>query len=70
MRTPCKLSPVFKDYLWGGQRLRTVFGKQTDLSPLAESWELSVHKDGPCVVARDVYKRQVLEILARAAADP
>ena len=34
MRTPFKLRPAFKDYLWGGQRLRTVFGKQTDLSPL------------------------------------
>ena len=51
MRTPFKLRPAFKDYLWGGQRLRTVFGKQTDLSPLAESWELSVHKDGPSIVA-------------------
>lgn len=51
MREPLKLAPAFKDYLWGGERLRTVFGKKTDLSPLAESWELSVHRDGPCRIA-------------------
>lgn len=41
-----KISPVFKDYIWGGTRLRDEFGKNTDITPLAESWELSCHKDG------------------------
>ena len=44
--TPVKLSPAFKDYLWGGERLKTEFNKHTDMTPLAESWELSAHKDG------------------------
>ena len=48
---PVKLTPAFKDYLWGGERLKTEFYKQTDLTPLAESWELSAHKDGQSVVA-------------------
>jgi mannose-6-phosphate isomerase len=43
---PIKLNPAYKDYLWGGDKLKTNFGKNTDLSPLAESWELSAHKDG------------------------
>ncbi len=46
MRYPLRLSPVFKDYLWGGERLKTEYHKQTDQSPLAESWELSCHPDG------------------------
>ncbi len=41
-----KLYPECKDYLWGGERLKTVFGKITDKTPCAESWELSFHKDG------------------------
>ena len=50
-KRPVKLSPAYKDYLWGGERLKTYYGKQTELSPLAESWELSVHKDGQSIVA-------------------
>ena len=37
---PLKLAPAFKDYLWGGERLKSEYGKHTRLSPLAESWEL------------------------------
>ena len=42
-----KLTPSCKDYLWGGSRLRTDFGVQSDLAPLAEAWVLSCHPDGP-----------------------
>ncbi len=48
---PVKLSPAFKDYLWGGNKLKTDFGKKTDLLPLAESWELSAHRDGESTVS-------------------
>jgi len=41
-----KLYPECKDYLWGGEKLKTKYGKQTDKTPCAESWELSFHKDG------------------------
>ena len=40
-----KLSPVLKDYLWGGEKLKTLFGRKKD-GIIAESWEISVHKDG------------------------
>ena len=48
---PVKLSPAFKDYLWGGEKLKSEFNKKCDLTPLAESWELSAHKDGQSVVS-------------------
>ena len=41
-----KLYPEFKDYIWGGEKLKTKYGKQTEKTPCAESWELSFHKDG------------------------
>ncbi|MBE6596792.1 MAG: class I mannose-6-phosphate isomerase [Ruminococcaceae bacterium] len=45
---PQKLYPAFKNYIWGGERLKEEYRKVTDLSPCAESWELSFHKDGEC----------------------
>lgn len=48
---PFKLLPAFKDYLWGGTKLKTEFNKKTDLEKVAESWELSTHKDGESVIA-------------------
>ncbi len=53
MRIPWKLLPAGKDYLWGGTRLREEFGKQIDLTPLAETWECSTHPDGQSRLASD-----------------
>ncbi len=42
-----KLYPECKDNIWGGVKLKEKYGKITDKNPVAESWELSFHKDGP-----------------------
>ena len=54
-KEPLRLLPAFKDYLWGGQRLRREFGKETDMNPLAESWELSCHEAGLSVIENGVH---------------
>ena len=41
-----KLIPAYKSIIWGGKKLKSEYGKITELSPLAETWELSFHKDG------------------------
>ncbi len=41
-----KLTPAFKDYLWGGVKLREIYGKNCDFDKVAESWELSTHPAG------------------------
>lgn len=46
-----KLEPAFKDYIWGGTRLRDEYGKNCDYDKVAESWELSCHKDGASVIS-------------------
>lgn len=51
-----KLEPAFKDNLWGGTKLRTVFGKKCDYDIIAESWELSAHPDGPSRIANGRYR--------------
>ena len=56
-----KLIPTGKDYLWGGTRLRDEYGKKINMTPLAESWECSVHPDGPSFVANGQYKGKTLK---------
>lgn len=56
-----KLMPTGKDYLWGGTRLREQYGKKIDLTPLAETWECSVHPDGPSYIANGMYKGKTLK---------
>lgn len=55
-----KLIPAFKDYIWGGTKLKTTYGKQSDLDIVAESWELSTHPDGPSIVANGEYAGKTL----------
>ena len=45
-----KLTPACKDYLWGGTKLRDVYGKKCDYEKVAESWELSTHSAGQSVI--------------------
>ncbi|MDR3022276.1 MAG: class I mannose-6-phosphate isomerase, partial [Clostridiales bacterium] len=42
-----KLYPYIKDYIWGGQKLIQSFHKAGGTARIAESWEFSVHNDGP-----------------------
>ena len=41
-----KLSPAFKDYLWGGNRLSEIYGFGESGQRIAESWQLSAHMAG------------------------
>ncbi len=58
---PLKLTPAYKDYLWGGTTLKTKFNKSTDLDPVAESWELSCHKDGHSTVCGGEFDGKTLD---------
>ena len=61
---PFLLRPTGKDYLWGGSRLNDDFGKDINMSPLAETWECSTHKDGPSYAANGAFQGMTLsEIL-------
>ena len=55
-----KLNAPCKDYIWGGNRLREEYGKVSDADKIAESWELSCHKDGQSVIANGKDKGKTL----------
>lgn len=56
-----KLSPVFKDYIWGGTRLRDDFKMETDIDPVAEGWMLACHKDGMNTIDGGEYDKKALK---------
>lgn len=41
-----RLTPALKDYLWGGYKLKDLFGRDNGGKKISESWEVSVHPDG------------------------
>ena len=61
MNKAFKVKPVFKDYLWGGQKLISKLHKDTKINPCAESWELSTHKDGLSFCDEGEYKGKTLK---------
>jgi mannose-6-phosphate isomerase len=48
---PLTFTPALKDYIWGGRNLEELYGRQLPpTGPIAESWEISGHPNGPAVV--------------------
>jgi len=41
MLYPLKFTPILKDKIWGGSKLKNIFGKDATTDKLGESWELS-----------------------------
>ena len=63
---PMKLQPAFKDYLWGGNKMKELYNKQSGLAVTAESWELSCHPDGGSRVENGKYTNMLLaDVLAQ-----
>lgn len=55
-----KLAPTYKDYLWGGTRLKSDFGFETALDIVAEGWMLSCHKDGENTILNGPHRGETL----------
>lgn len=47
---PMLFTPVYKDYIWGGDRIITKFSRDEEPGIYAESWEVSDREDGMSVV--------------------
>ena len=60
---PLFFEPVYKDYIWGGTKLKTVFNKNTPFDKTAESWEIASNKNGESIVKSGIYKSKTISEL-------
>ena len=49
------LKPALKETIWGGNKLKSEFKMESDLSNIAEAWMLSCHEDGESTVIGGEY---------------
>ncbi len=61
---PLLFTPVYKDYIWGGQRLAACYNRLGTPAICAESWEISAHADGMSHVSNGPLAGQSLAALA------
>jgi len=54
------LTPVFKEMIWGGERLSTVFHYDIPCERTGECWAISAHPNGDCVIASGAYAGKTL----------
>lgn len=63
MQEPMFLKPVFQEKIWGGIRLRSVFGFDIPNDKIGEDWAISAHPHGVSVVENGEYQGQKLDEL-------
>lgn len=60
-KEPIFLKPIFKDYIWGGQKLKAIFNKEVENEECtAESWEVSTNSNGETKIKNGKYKDKTL----------
>lgn len=57
------LEPVFKQMIWGGNRLETEFSYDIPGDDTGECWAISAHPNGDCVVREGIYRGKSLSQL-------
>jgi len=63
--TPLRFQPLFRRYVWGGQRLGTLLNKPIGAETCAESWEIVDHGADQSVVAAGPLAGKSLQQLLR-----
>lgn len=67
---PLTFTPVLRDYIWGGRRLATLYGRSLPPGAIAESWEISGHPAGSTAADAGWWAgRSLPEILAELGRD-
>ncbi len=57
------LEPVFKERIWGGQKLKTRFGYELPYEKTGECWAISAHPNGSSIIKNGRFKGRTLQDL-------
>jgi len=60
---PLRFNPIFKDRIWGGTKLKTVFNKQILSEKTGESWEISTVPNDVSIINNGFFKDKNLNEL-------
>lgn len=60
MSEPLFLKGVLQEKIWGGSKLKDVFGYDSPSDKTGELWAISAHKNGPATVSSGKYEGQTL----------
>ena len=65
MLYPLFFEPVYKNIIWGGRNLETVFNRTLPPGAIAESWDVCCHKNGMSIVSNGPLKGKKLDELMK-----
>lgn len=57
------MNPVFTHNIWGGTKLRDVFGYKIEGDDIGECWGIAAHPNGTCTIANGTYQGEKLSDL-------
>ncbi len=58
---PIRFKPIYKELIWGGEKLREEYGKSDAPKMTGESWEISMVEDNISVVSNGFLKGNTLQ---------
>lgn len=67
---PIKFNPIYKEKVWGGNKIKTLFGRNITLENVGESWEIAAVNDSISIVQNGVLKgKSLLELINNFTSD-
>jgi len=66
---PILFNPEYKELVWGGTKLKTLFNKAIPYTHTGESWEIASHKHGQSIVRNGPYSGLTLKELLEQHGD-
>ena len=64
---PIIFAPDYKERVWGGEKLKTVYGKEIPFEHTGESWEIACHDHGQSVAVNGTFKGMTLKDILLSA---
>ncbi len=61
---PLKFNPIFKERIWGGNKLQTMLQKNSNGDAIGESWEISDVKGDASIVSKGKFQGKTLQELS------
>ena len=63
---PLKFIPIYKEKIWGGNRLQKVFDRDIPNSKIGESWEIAAHPNGTSIIKNGIYQgRRITDLIEK-----